>query len=71
MLQKLDEAPAEWVTCDTRATDLTFLHRFTLVSRLQVRAKKALDAANNELEINLDNALKVTPLLVFVQFQRL
>lgn len=29
------------------------------ISFLQLRAKKSLDAANNELEINLDNALKV------------
>ena len=29
------------------------------MSSLQMRQKKALDAANNELEINLDNALKV------------
>lgn len=29
------------------------------MSPLQMRAKKNLEAANNELEINLDNALKV------------
>ena len=38
---------------------------FNVQFSLQLRAKKSLDAANNELEINLDNALKVRGASVF------